>query len=153
MPGHKLHDSASLTLACGLFYAGACQGHLLEGALMAVGAASAIVIQPDLDQPYSMSRLRLTRRGGLVAQVWCMVYDRLFRHRGLSHVPVIGTLTRLAWLVLPLVILAFLCYLSPPPVEWWWPVAWWVGGLMLADTLHAAMDWTWTAVKRKWNRR
>ncbi len=150
-PSHHLHDAASLTLACTLLYAGARQGCFVEGALLAVGAASALIIQPDLDQLYSMSRLRLTRRFGVLAQAWCMVYDRLFRHRGLSHVPVIGTLTRLTWLALPLVILAFLCYLSPPPMEWWPPVLWWVGGLMLADTLHAVMDWAWTAVKRWWS--
>ncbi len=151
MPSHHFHDTASLALACTLLYAGVRQGHFAEGALMAVGAASSVILSPDLDNSYSMARLRLTRRGGLVAQAWCTVYDRLFRHRGLSHVPVIGTLTRLAWLVGPLAILAFLCYLSPPPVEWW-PVLWWMGGLMLADILHVAMDWTGTAIKRKWRR-
>ncbi len=118
MPSHCFHDSFSLALAVGLLYAGVHQGHLLEGALLAAGAASALILSPDLDNSYSMARLRLTRRGGLVAQAWWMVYDHLFRHRGLSHTPVIGTLTRLTWLVGPLAILAFLCYLSPPPVEW-----------------------------------
>ncbi len=152
-PSWRTHDAASLALACSLLYAGARQGHFAEGALLAVGAVSALIIQPDLDQPYSMSRLRLTRRFGILAQAWCTVYDRLFRHRGLSHVPVLGTLTRLTWLVLPLAVLAFLCYLSPPPIEWGWPVLWWVGGLMLADTLHTAMDWGSTAVKRWWHKR
>ncbi len=152
MPGHRSHDFVSLALATGLLYAGAHQGHLAEGTLMAAGAATALILGPDLDQPYSMARLRLTRRFGVLARVWCTVYDHLFRHRGLSHTPVIGTLTRLTWLALPLAILAFLCYLSPPPIEWGRPVLWWVGGLMLADTLHAAMDWASTAAKR-WVRR
>ncbi len=152
MPSHRFHDSVSLALAAGLPYAGARQGHFAEGALLAAGAASALIIQPDLDQPYSMARLRLTRRFGVLARVWCTVYDHLFRHRGLSHTPVIGTLTRLAWLILPLAILAFLCYLSPPPVEWGWPVLWWVGGLMLADALHAAMDW-WSTAGKRWVRK
>ena len=143
-----MHDATSLILAVGLLYTGARQGHLLEGTLMAAGAASALILSADLDQPYSMARLRLTRRGGIVAQTWCTVYDQLFRHRGLSHVPVIGTLTRLVWLVGPLAILAFVFALSPPPVEWWQPVSWWVGGLMLADTLHSVLDWLGTAIKR-----
>ncbi len=151
-PSHKMHDATSLALAAGLLYAGARQGHFVEGALLAAGAATSLILSSDLDQPYSMARLRLTRRFGILARAWCAVYDHLFRHRGLSHTPVLGTLTRLAWLVLPLAILAFLCYLSPPPVEWWPFVAWWVGGLMLADTLHAALDWGSTAVKR-WARK
>ncbi len=149
LPSHRAHDSASLALACTLLYAGMRQDHFVEGLLMMVGAVSTIYLSADLDNSYSMSRLRLTRRFGLVGQAWCTVYDRLFRHRGLSHVPVIGTLTRLTWLGLPLAILAFLCYLSPPPMEWWQPVVWWVGGLMLADMLHTVMDWVCTAVKRR----
>ncbi len=153
MPSWKTHDAASLVLAGGIVYVGVGKGYVIEGALLALGAISSLMLSSDLDQPYSMARLRLTRRFGILARMWCTVYDRLFRHRGLSHTPVIGTLTRLAWLALPLAILAFLCYLSPPPIEWWRPIIWWVGGLMLADTLHAAMDWGSTAVRRKWRRR
>lgn len=92
------------------------------------------LISPDLDVDkgnISIAIIRKRSRG--LAFIWRWFwwpYGKIFSHRGASHMPVIGTVTRLIY-----------CF----PL---WPVWWWLGdwalpviaGLMLADILHWAAD-------------
>ncbi len=51
------------------------------------------LLSPDLD----LSDSDPTRGWGVVQVIW-RPYARVFRHRGLSHTPFVGTLTRIAYL-------------------------------------------------------
>jgi uncharacterized metal-binding protein len=51
------------------------------------------LLSPDLD----LSDSDPARNWGIVHVIW-RPYSRIFRHRGLSHTPVIGTLTRIVYL-------------------------------------------------------
>ncbi len=72
--------------------------------------------------------------------VWSLPYGVFFRHRGISHEHVIGTITRV--LVMGLWILPIIAYLSLG-VEWE-PVVHYSGwvflGLTVADSMHIAAD-------------
>lgn len=57
------------------------------------GAVSTLLLSPDLDLRQSIS----SRAWGLMSVVW-LPYHRLFRHRQLSHWPLVGTMTRLIYL-------------------------------------------------------
>lgn len=88
-------------------------------------------------------------------------YSRAFKHRGISHWPIIGTCTRLAYLSVPFLIcwgwLEVGLWLSratiPPwglPIWGWQAVGCWLVGLMLSDILHWIADWKmWLSVKPK----
>jgi uncharacterized metal-binding protein len=85
--------------------------------LVAGGAALGLLLHPDLDQgrtPYGAVR----------------------KHRGLSHWPLVGTLDRLLWFVGP--VLA--AWLAAGRAVDWEGLALVLGGLVLSDLLHAALD-------------
>ncbi len=163
MPSHHVHDSASLILAGALLYIGIRQEHLTNGVLLAfsaLGAISNLALSPDLDGSCSMSIIRWKRTNILIA-LWWKGYNKIARHRGRSHIPVIGTLSRLLWLILPVLILLLASVLSGFVIdngmrETLWaithtfsiPFICWLSGLMLADTLHAIMDWGDSWIKR-----
>ena len=65
------------------------------------------LLSPDLD----LARSDPARSWGIIQSIW-RPYSWLFRHRGISHTPVFGTLTRLIYLaVLGYVILLVGCSL------------------------------------------
>lgn len=72
-----------------------------------------------------------------------LFYARLAHHRGLSHLPIIGTLTRLAY-ISPLLIIA--AYFGVPFGPWF---LWVLLGLMLSDTVHFIHDRIYSARKRR----
>jgi uncharacterized metal-binding protein len=57
-----------------------------------------------------------TKRWGILHYYW-WPYRRLFNHRGISHWPIIGTLTRLAYASPIIIILVYYTY-SPTPLQW-----------------------------------
>ena len=63
-------------------------------------ALSMLFLSPDLD----LARSCATRRWGIARWIW-IPYALVFRHRGLSHHPLLGPLTRIAYLGLVLAIL------------------------------------------------
>lgn len=162
-PSHHVHDSASLILAGTLLYIGTRQEHLTNGVLLslsALGAISNLALSPDLDGSRSMSLIRWKHANILIA-LWWKGYDKIARHRGRSHIPVIGTLSRLLWLSIPFaLILAWLSIsgltLDNDARGTLWtimqavsiPFLCWLSGLILADSLHAAMDWADSRIKR-----
>lgn len=68
---------------------------------------SSLLLSPDLD----LVRSRPAHRWGPLSWIW-VPYAWLFRHRGVSHVPVIGTLTRVAYLAATLAALAWFAALA-----------------------------------------
>ena len=133
----KTHATATVALAaCVLPFA------LLDARALVVhvGVLSNLLVGPDLDvdgwggPPYRLRRL-WEPLGWLWRTAW-RPYALLMRHRGVSHWPVVGTLTRLAYLSL---LLALWAKFGTVP---WAGVAWWAAGLALADIVHEAMDLT-----------
>jgi len=72
-----------------------------------VGAACGYFATPDLDIPHrTHEEWRMIKRLPVLGRLWAAywaAYGQLFTHRGISHAPVLGTLTRAGygfwWLV------------------------------------------------------
>jgi len=62
-------------------------------------AFSMLFLSPDLD----LARSRASKRWGIARVLW-MPYALVFRHRGRSHHPVFGALTRILYLLLLVVV-------------------------------------------------
>ena len=118
----------------------------------ALGCAFNLVCGPDLDQEMVTENewflLRIPVIGWLIGTVWVALwfpYALLMPHRKASHTPVLGTVTRLAYLVTAyLLVAAAADYFW---IDWWPPVGfdYWlllsfVGGLIIADAGHWARD-------------
>lgn len=150
MPSGKVHDSATLAVtalaALPVAYwqfsdtmtlaevaaAGAITGSFVLGGL------TNLVMSPDADQAEGWGNTGLHRGSRLFGKWWLHYwwsYGKISKHRGLSHAPMIGTLTRVAY-VFPVIMIPFLLML------WlYWPiVVAWLVGLMWADLWHTILD-------------
>lgn len=63
---------------------------------------SSFLLSPDLDLRYNRSR----RHWGVLGCIW-VPYTKIFKHRGISHSVLLGTLTRLGYLGLLALLIAF----------------------------------------------
>jgi len=118
MPSREVHAVATLALAGGIAIFAPVWP---EAALAATGALAGLLVHPDLDvsgQPY-----------------W-LLYAKTHKHRGFSHVPILGTAERIAWLLGPPVAAMLIAGMEMP----WAALVWWAGGLVLADALHTLLD-------------
>jgi len=111
--------------------------------LVALGfVGGTVLLPPDLD----LRRNDALRNWGLLGILW-RPYAAVFRHRGLSHIPIIGTATRAAYLALVAVALAALArpvldvVIDPSSVGWMTrhPLALLVGWVA-ADWVHIRTD-------------
>jgi len=101
-------------------------------------------MSPDMD----LDRCRPSSNWGILRFLW-HPYARIFKHRGLSHVPIFGTLTRVLYLlmvagiVVLIVRFAFGLRVSLPALERTdLGLVLALGtGLCLSDLLHIAVDW------------
>jgi uncharacterized metal-binding protein len=128
--------AAGAALVLALAVGAATQDHVLALAAGA-GCYGGRYIHPDWDQNHS-------------APWWRRPYALMIRHRSpLSHWPVVGTLGRLAYLIVPPGLVAEAALFA---LGWRAPLVWldWrdlalgaaaVGGLMVSDTLHWVLDW------------
>ncbi len=103
------------------------------------------LLSPDMD----LARSDPMRNWGLLRFVW-QPYARMFKHRGISHVPIVGTLTRVLYLLVMVYILsavANVCF----DLGWrmsirdlrrvdWTGVTWALCGLCLPDLFHILAD-------------
>ncbi len=125
----------------------------LSAIAFAAGCMVGLVVTPDLDvryrNTYSETIMRHTagRFVGLLWDILWLPYAYLIpRHRHwLSHTPLLGTALRLLYLlILPALIwwiLGYFAALPALPQITLSPVASWaLGGLVLVDALHWAMD-------------
>jgi uncharacterized metal-binding protein len=104
-----------------------------------------ILLSPDLDLADSDP----ARSWGFVQVIW-RPYSRLFRHRGLSHTPVIGTLTRIVYLGCAIYIISAVTasligldlQISVYDLHRLWSARWFciLVGLISADLIHLVAD-------------
>ncbi len=87
----RTHDLINLTALPVFFYFLPKELYIPFGAGYLVGT---FFLSPDIDLPNS----KPTRRWKLLRCLW-IPYQSLSRHRGISHMPVIGSLLRLAYLI------------------------------------------------------
>ncbi|MCS6902892.1 MAG: metal-binding protein [Candidatus Bipolaricaulota bacterium] len=106
---------------------------------------SSLFLSPDLDLRHNAAR----RRWGLLGFIW-LPYTKVFKHRGVSHSLLFGTLTRLGYLALLAVLIGFaLSYWNvwnPSATRLPWTkldlgvVGVLLAGLWLPNILHALVD-------------
>jgi uncharacterized metal-binding protein len=150
LPSQKVHDASCLAVAGLLAVGGLVKGP--EPFYMAVGAIVGMFVHPDWD--YAEIRGVVAELGPFKYLV--KPYGSAIPHRSfLSHGPIIGTVGRLAYIFVPLWLLAQACKATGYcPANWIskWVAAeffWWMAlGLAIVDTLHAAMDAVTTGFKR-----
>ncbi|MCX8104077.1 MAG: metal-binding protein [Candidatus Bipolaricaulota bacterium] len=156
MPSGKTHlriELLVLPLWVALFYffvdASWHAGAVFAGAYL----FSSLLLSPDLDLRHNRSR----RRWGVLGFIW-VPYTKVFKHRGISHSLLLGTLTRLGYLgVLALFIAFGLSYLR----IWAIPVdsltaapfdlklvGILVAGLWLPNIIHTITDRVHSALRR-----
>lgn len=99
--------------------------------------AGALFFSPDLDLWDS----KATRRWGPLRFLWAP-YARIFRHRGLSHSPLLGPLTRILYLLIWVALVALLFGWRPPPMEKvpWDKAGAVLLGLFLPQFFHVLLD-------------
>ncbi len=146
MPSQKVHDVSCLAAAALVASAGVV---LWNMPLLAVSAGTAmgIFIHPDWD--YAEARGVLAELGPLRYLV--KPYGLLVPHRHwFSHLPVVGTLGRVLYIMLPLLLLGFGFPGGNPIPALLRNRYFWFGllGLSLADTLHFVLDMVQTGFKR-----
>lgn len=104
MPSGETHLKLELILLPGFLVAFYLLNPNLES-LILFGLAylfSSLLLSPDLDLKVNKSR----RRWGPLRFIW-FPYTKIFKHRGLSHSLLFGSLTRLAYLAVIIALLLF----------------------------------------------
>ncbi|MDQ7038934.1 MAG: DUF2227 family putative metal-binding protein [Aquificota bacterium] len=121
------------------------------------------LLSPDLDLPGS----RPSRRWSVLRWVW-IPYWAFSRHRGISHMPVIGTLIRIAYVVFAVIFLYFSLIGVVSLIDrglghllaGWNPfdtlervfrsreAVYFVGGVLCADVVHIVLDSLWSLLRR-----
>jgi uncharacterized metal-binding protein len=134
MPSKGAHQAATLLLAGAVYQGSGILGiSSRDQLLVCSGVITGLAITPDHDLAENFA-----------SEPFWWLYGYLFKHRGISHKPILGTLTRVIYLALLIV---------PLFVAWgrwdlvvrfgqskWLPV--WLAGLMAADILHWGLDLT-----------
>lgn len=146
MPSQRVHDASCLAAAGIIASVGLV---LWKMPLFAVSAGTAMgtLIHPDWD--YAEARGVVAELGPLKYLI--KPYGLLVPHRHwISHLPVVGTIGRLLYIMLPLFIVGFSFSSGNPVVKILRNHYFWYGflGLALADTIHFALDMAQTGVKR-----
>lgn len=114
------------------------------------GGALTLLVNPDTDQEaISRNERKLIRNTLGLGFIWLALwhpYAVLFRHRGISHVPVIGTLTRMAYIGVFIGMCAYALELVSPYYlvvnleEMTSGVCGMFTGMAVSDVLHWVMD-------------
>ena len=144
----KVHATASIALAVPCAVAATLYtSDLLAGIGAGMGCLAGSVISPDLDQEsISHGEWQIVKRTygmGFLFLMWWYPYALAHKHRGISHLPIVGTLGRVIYLLAPFLILALVLGADPTtipePVRWAAMWAFW--GLAVSDGAHFLMDW------------
>jgi len=148
MPSGRVHAKCSAVLAIpACFMTLGATGSWISGLACGLGCLSGIALTPDLDQEgLSNSEYWLIKWTMGLGFLWTMLwypYARLCKHRSLlSHFPVLSTAGRLLYLaIFPAVAIAF--GWTPPSPDWLVyqsPALWAIGGLVVSDVAHWALD-------------
>lgn len=137
----------------------AVTGNVGAGLIAATGTLSGLFVDPDLDQPIlTRSERRVIRWLGPLGWVWAwwwIGYAYLIPHRSpLSHLPILGTIGRVVYVMVPISAILFLATGSldivagvlQSSVFWLWFI-----GLCVADIGHWVAD-GFPLASRKWIR-
>ncbi len=117
---------------------------------VALGSVGGWLITPDLDitgRTYEEKRFyRWHPIIGFLWQAYWYLYAKVMKHRGVSHWPFVGTLTRWGYLFTPL-IMVVVGMDAVPTLNWYW-----IGLTYLIwstqDIVHGVLDLLYSAVKR-----
>lgn len=173
MPSGATHEKLGLlTLGAGAIWlvgsAVAGLDHMPVRAAVVAGLGFGILLTPDIDLTTRTHEERRMLHIPIFGRMWIAFwasYSWWFEHRGLSHWPVVGTLTRLFWLCRPifgmLAVLILFHYSSVIHVEVtqelgplfrWWMFPFFVGWT-LQDLVHETADVLVSEGKRKMRER
>jgi uncharacterized metal-binding protein len=101
-------------------------------------------MNPDLDLVH---KIKLFSLRGLFSLPF-RAYSTIFKHRGISHLPLLGSLTRLVWLLGIALLIFFLIYQTLPSkagLAYYWShykcfFIYGFAGVVLADLCHLLLD-------------
>ncbi len=150
MPKYRTHTGFNLLFLPPFTYAVWRYGGLEESVLFSGGYIFATYfMSPDVDVFGSGP----IRRWGWLSILW-LPYSLIFSHRGISHVPIIGTLTRIAYLGVLALIISLIVVRDAGALERWlrahqYELCWVAAGMFVADTLHTFLDGVVTWLKRR----
>ncbi len=138
MPSGRVHTLTTLGLAVGSI--------LMVDPVVSVGILSGLILSPDLDVDDGFIGLSHLRRmpvvGTALSWIWRAFwwpYSKTVPHRSaISHAPIVGTVLRVGYLTLPLLVMNFMGVPMTLPTGF----GRWFIGLCLADGLHIILDWT-----------
>jgi uncharacterized metal-binding protein len=148
MPNGRVHSLACLVTSAsagGFVYFNKLSTPLTS-CHVALGALLGILISPDLDlmETGNYSLVILRKRSDFLARLWRWFwwpYARLSRHRGISHWPIIGTLLRFVYCIVPAIIVTAILNLYLLEVRLNLDVLLpYLIGLMLSDFVHTTLD-------------
>lgn len=120
--------------------------------LAGLGCFAGIFISPDLDmRQRTVSETTLLRWSLGVGYIWIFLwypYSMLFRHRGVSHTPLIGTVTRVLYLLGMALLVQYTAHILSGAnwSIWTWveqhqqPIAMFIAGLAISDIGHWVLD-------------
>ena len=146
MPSGKVHAEVTLAAAGLTYFWGLASGETpVLAAAAAAGCAAGILINPDLDVAGTTRAERAALDIGLIpGLIWYLLwypYGALIPHRSwLSHGILIGTLIRLVYIAIPLVIIGVLAVPGPLLIRA-------IGGLVISDNLHIGADFIYSAYR------
>ncbi|MDX8430581.1 MAG: DUF2227 family putative metal-binding protein [Candidatus Algichlamydia australiensis] len=145
MANYRTHSTFNLLIALPLFLAGGYYYlHLEPIPLIAFGAIfsyGTLFLSPDLDLAY---QIKVGSLRGLLTLPF-RPYSRLFRHRGLSHMPILGTITRVIWLALIILAIFYILNMGHQPFVSFIKAhreifLYSLAGLIAADLSHLLLD-------------
>ena len=153
MASGKTHERLTIkTLPLAIFLGGiaACGGHDVALFALPMGHAMGIIIGPDLDLRTRTRAERHLQRIALLtwpllimSNLYAIVFGSgrwPFTHRGISHWPVIGTLTRWLWFGGPVALLLIVTGNETALTSAWPALFWAFTGNCLSDLVHIIAD-------------
>ena len=119
MPSGKVHEQVGMVaLAAGgaaLLFAPPLRDYAIDTRLSVfAGMAFGIILTPDIDLTTRTHEERRMMGIPIFGKMWIAFwasYSWWFNHRGISHVPILGTLTRLFWMARPVLGFAAIAWL------------------------------------------
>lgn len=140
----KAHTSATLAITGLLCLAYALQPDELSALYAAMGSAVTLLVHPDLDvDGLDRNEHALVKRTMGLGFLWLMLwypYARVFKHRGVSHWPIVGTLTRVLYLGVLLTVALMVTGMQMYIEDVVDIGGYVVGGMMISDFVHWWMD-------------
>jgi len=150
-----VHTKASLILAGGFLVGTAftLDPHNLQ---YVAGALISVILNPDLDVDHGQTDgFKVVKHAGSVVSTgwryaWYM-YRHSLRHGGeLSHFPVVGTLGRILYLYLSVIVVPYLVLAPVLHLDFWGEITWWLWWIVVhykvtlalagSDFIHWSLD-------------